>query len=133
MRLCTHRHQLPGWVPPCRLEEALLGRVCSSASRLRLGRACSSASTAAGLDMLLSKQAAVQVSDRALAQPDPKAALRAVMKSWLPLSEAVLGMAVEQLPDPASAAPERLPRLLALAALDGMASPLSPSVQQVRW
>ena len=81
--------------------------------------------------MLLSRHAAVQVSERALAQADPKAALRAVMKSWLPLSEAVLGMAVEQLPDPISAAPERLPRLLALAALDGMASPLSPSVRQV--
>ena len=74
---------------------------------------------------------AMQVSDRALAQADPKAALRAVMKSWLPLSEAVLGMAVEQLPDPISAAPERLPRLLALGALDAMAAPLPSSVQQV--
>ena len=75
--------------------------------------------------------AAVQVSDRALAQSDAKAALRTVMKSWLPLSEAVLGMAVEQLPDPITAAPERLPRLLALSALDGMAPQLSPSIQQV--
>ena len=73
----------------------------------------------------------MQVSDKALAQADPKAALRAVMKSWLPLSEAVLGMAVEQLPDPASAAPERLPRLLALDALDALDSSLSASVQQV--
>ena len=72
-----------------------------------------------------------QVSDRALAQTDAKAALRTVMKSWLPVSEAVLGMAVEQLPDPITAAPERLPRLLALSALDGAAAPLSPSVQQV--
>ena len=68
----------------------------------------------------------MQVSDKALAQADPKAALRAVMKSWLPLSEAVLGMAVEQLPDPASAAPERLPRLL-----DALDSSLSASAQQV--
>lgn len=73
----------------------------------------------------------VQVSERALAQTDAKAALRAVMRSWLPLSEAVLGMAVEQLPDPITAAPERLPRLLALSALDGIAPSLSPSVQQV--
>ena len=73
-----------------------------------------------------------QVSDRALAQADAKAALRTVMKSWLPLSEAVLGMTVEQLPDPITAAPERLPRLLALSALDGMAPSLSPSVQQVK-
>ncbi|CAK0786123.1 hypothetical protein CVIRNUC_009336 [Coccomyxa viridis] len=70
------------------------------------------------------------VSDKALAQADPKAALRAVMKSWLPLSEAVLGMAVEQLPDPASAAPERLPRLLALDAMDALDSSLSASAQQ---
>ena len=73
----------------------------------------------------------MQVSDKALAQADPKAALRAVMKSWLPLSEAVLGMAVEQLPDPASAAPERLPRLLALDAMDALDSSLSASAQQV--
>ena len=72
-----------------------------------------------------------QVGDRALAQADPKAALRAVMKSWLPLSEAVLGMAVEQLPDPVAAAPERLPRLLALDAMADVESSLSASVQQV--
>ncbi len=82
-------------------------------------------------DRWIDPVAAVQVSDRALAQNDAKAALRVVMKSWLPLSEAVLGMAVEQLPDPITAAPERLPRLLALSALDGMAAPLNPSAQQV--
>lgn len=73
----------------------------------------------------------MQVGDRALAQADPKAALRAVMKSWLPLSEAVLGMAVEQLPDPMAAAPERLPRLLALDALDALDPSLTAPVQQV--
>ena len=80
---------------------------------------------------LSSSHVCMQVSDKALAQADPKAALRAVMKSWLPLSEAVLGMAVEQLPNPISAAPERLPRLLALDALDALDSSLSASVQQV--
>ena len=81
--------------------------------------------------ILSSSHVCTQVSDKALAQADPKAALRAVMKSWLPLSEAILGMAVEQLPDPASAAPERLPRLLALDAMDALDSSLSASVQQV--
>ena len=74
----------------------------------------------------------MQVSGKALAQADAKAALRTVMKSWLPLSEAVLGMAVEELPDPVSAAPERLPRLLALDALGAPAASMGPAVQQVR-
>lgn len=74
----------------------------------------------------------MQVSEKALAQADAKAALRTVMKSWLPLSEAVLGMAVEELPDPVSAAPERLPRLLTLDALGAPAALMGPAVQQVR-
>ena len=74
----------------------------------------------------------MQVSEKALAQADAKAALRTVMKSWLPLSEAVLGMAVEELPDPVSAAPERLPRLLALDALGAPAALMAPALQQVR-
>jgi ribosome assembly protein 1 len=36
------------------------------------------------------------------------------MRAWLPLSEAVLGMAVTHLPSPAASAPERMPKLLAL-------------------
>lgn len=47
-----------------------------------------------------------------LAHPDTRTVLRAVLKAWLPLSEAVLSMAVEHLPDPATAAPGRLARLL---------------------
>ena len=78
-----------------------------------------------------SERFSVQIGEKALAQADAKAALRTVMKSWLPLSEAVLGMAIDQLPDPVTAAPERLPRLLALDVLDAMASPLSAPVQQV--
>ena len=41
------------------------------------------------------------VSDKALAHPDARVALRTVLRAWLPLSDAVLGMAVEHLPDPA--------------------------------
>jgi ribosome assembly protein 1 len=40
--------------------------------------------------------------------------LRSVLRAWLPLSEVVLGMAVTHLPSPAAAAPERMPKLLAL-------------------
>ncbi len=40
------------------------------------------------------------VSDRVVAHPDPRTALRAVLRAWLPLSEAVLGAAVDQLPSP---------------------------------
>lgn len=43
---------------------------------------------------------------------DPRQSLRAVLRAWLPLSEAVLGMAVGHLPSPALAAPLRVPRLL---------------------
>jgi ribosome assembly protein 1 len=46
--------------------------------------------------------------------PDPRQALRAVLKSWLPLSEAVLSMASLHLPSPPEAAPARVPRLLGL-------------------
>lgn len=49
---------------------------------------------------------------RDLQQKDPKLVLQAVMSRWLPLSEAVLSMVVECLPDPASAMPERVERLL---------------------
>ena len=40
---------------------------------------------------------------------------QAVMRSWLPLSEAVLGMAARHLPHPAAAAPVRMPHLLGTA------------------
>ncbi|DBA75465.1 TPA: hypothetical protein ACH3X1_010720 [Trebouxia sp. C0004] len=53
-----------------------------------------------------------QITDRVLMHPDARTVLRSVLKAWLPLSEAVLSMAVEHLPDPASAAPGRLARLL---------------------
>lgn len=48
-----------------------------------------------------------------LGSPPRCAALyQAVLRAWLPLSEAILGMVTEQLPSPPAAAPERLARLL---------------------
>jgi ribosome assembly protein 1 len=67
------------------------------------------------------------VSEKAISQSDPRSALKAVMRSWLPLSEAVLGMAVKQLPSPAEAAPERLPHLLALDSIDAVAASHLPA------
>lgn len=66
-----------------------------------------------------------------LAHPDTRTVLRAVLKAWLPLSEAVLGMAVEHLPDPATAAPGRLTRLLPPQQLHLKGAQLSKDLQQV--
>ena len=46
------------------------------------------------------KGLSLSVSDKALAHADPRSALRTVLRAWLPLSEAVLGAAVEHLPSP---------------------------------
>lgn len=74
-----------------------------------------------------------QVSEKAISHPDAKTALRAVMRGWLPLSEAVLSMATEQLPSPLEAAPERVPHLLSLDALEAAGAPRLPAdMQQVR-
>lgn len=54
------------------------------------------------------------VPAKALESPDPRTALKAVLRAWLPLSEAVLGMAVTHLPSPAVAAPARVPHLLSV-------------------
>lgn len=40
------------------------------------------------------------VSERAVQHPDPRSALMAVLRAWLPLAEAVLQMAVDHLPSP---------------------------------
>jgi len=55
---------------------------------------------------------AARMPTRALEVTDPRQALRAVLRAWLPLSEAVLGMAVHHLPSPAEAAPFRVPHFL---------------------
>ena len=72
-----------------------------------------------------------QVTDRMLAHPDARTALRTVLKAWLPLSEAVLSMAVQHLPDPAAAAPGRLVRLLPPQQLHLKGMQLPTSLQQV--
>lgn len=55
------------------------------------------------------------------------------MRGWLPLSEAVLSMAAEQLPSPLEAAPERVPHLLSLDAVkDAGALRLPADMQQAR-
>ena len=66
-----------------------------------------------------------------LAHPDARTVLRAVLKAWLPLSEAVLCMAIEHLPDPAAAAPGRLARLLPPQQLHLKGLQLSKDLQQV--
>ena len=48
-------------------------------------------------------QGVPQVSDKALAHPERRTALQSVLRAWLPLSEAVLGMVVEHLPNPRQA------------------------------
>ncbi|KAL3134116.1 hypothetical protein ABBQ32_008537 [Trebouxia sp. C0010 RCD-2024] len=71
-----------------------------------------------------------QVTDRMLAHSDARTVLRAVLKAWLPLSEAVLSMAVEHLPDPATAAPGRLARLLPPQQLHLKGAQLSKDLQE---
>ena len=66
-----------------------------------------------------------------LMHPDARTVLRSVLKAWLPLSEAVLSMAVEHLPDPASAAPGRLARLLPPQQLHLNGVQLPKDLQQV--
>jgi ribosome assembly protein 1 len=68
---------------------------------------------------------AARVPQKALEANDPRQALRAVLRAWLPLSEAVLGMAVRHLPSPPEAAPFRLPRLL--GASDALAAAVVPA------
>lgn len=68
----------------------------------------------------------VQVSEKLLSHPEPRKALRQVLQCWLPLSEAVLGMVMTHLPDPAAAARERVKRLLPSHAAD-----LPPETQKV--
>jgi hypothetical protein len=56
--------------------------------------------------------------------------LRSVLRAWLPLSEAVLGMAVTHLPSPAAASPERMPKLLALRQGAALSSDLPPAAAE---
>ena len=42
----------------------------------------------------------LSISEKTVAHPDARTALRSVLRAWLPLSEAILGAAVDQLPSP---------------------------------
>ena len=61
--------------------------------------------------MAASLGVAERVAPRDLASPDRRAALRAVLRAWLPLPDALLGLAVAVLPSPRDAAPRRMARL----------------------
>lgn len=50
--------------------------------------------------------------DKSINHPDPRVALRALMRSWLSLSRAILTMGVAFLPNPKQAAPKRISRFL---------------------
>lgn len=60
----------------------------------------------------------------------PPQVLRSVLRAWLPLSEAVLGMAVTHLPSPAAASPERMPKLLALRQGAALSADLPPAAAE---
>ena len=71
------------------------------------------------------------MNGKALHHPEPRKALRQVLQAWLPLAEAVLGMATQQLPNPAQGAKERWKRLLPPQLLDIQATSLPTETQQV--
>lgn len=73
----------------------------------------------------------LQVSEKSLAVQEPRKALRHFLQAWLPLSEAILGMAAAQLPDPRRAAGERTGRLLPPQYLESQAAQLPSAVQEV--
>uniref|UniRef100_A0A1J3CVT4 Elongation factor-like 1 n=1 Tax=Noccaea caerulescens TaxID=107243 RepID=A0A1J3CVT4_NOCCA len=54
----------------------------------------------------------LSIPPRELQNKDPKNVLQSVMSRWLPLSDAVLSMAVKHLPDPIAAQAFRIPRLV---------------------
>ncbi|XP_010490053.1 PREDICTED: elongation factor-like GTPase 1 [Camelina sativa] len=54
----------------------------------------------------------LSIPPRELQNKDPKNVLQSVMSRWLPLSDAVLSMAVKHLPDPIAAQGYRIPRLV---------------------
>ncbi|KAK9830922.1 hypothetical protein WJX81_005694 [Elliptochloris bilobata] len=82
------------------------------------------------LERIVKGLALEQVPAKALVHPEARTALRAVLRAWLPLSEAVLGMAVDQLPSPRQAAPQRLPRLLPLSEAHAPDAQLPADIQE---
>ncbi|KAI9082213.1 hypothetical protein K1719_035636 [Acacia pycnantha] len=58
------------------------------------------------------KSFSLSIPSRELQNKDPKLVLQAVMSRWLPLSDTILSMVVKCMPDPVSAQPFRISRLL---------------------
>ncbi|VVA98625.1 unnamed protein product [Arabis nemorensis] len=58
------------------------------------------------------KSFSLSIPPREFQNKDPKSVLQSVMSRWLPLSDAVLSMAVKHLPDPIAAQAYRIPRLV---------------------
>ncbi|XP_073133992.1 uncharacterized protein [Henckelia pumila] len=54
----------------------------------------------------------LSIPSRELQNKDPKAVLQAVMRRWLPLSDAILSMVAKYIPDPGAAQSLRISRLL---------------------
>ncbi|KAJ7560383.1 hypothetical protein O6H91_04G126800 [Diphasiastrum complanatum] len=67
-----------------------------------------------GVDVLskIIKSMNLTIPPRDLQHKDPKVVIQAVMSRWLPLAENILSMVVVVLPDPATAQPTRMTRLL---------------------
>jgi ribosome assembly protein 1 len=54
----------------------------------------------------------LSISEKELQNKDPKVLLQSIMSQWLPLSDAVMSMVVKCLPDPCTAQPFRITRLV---------------------
>ncbi|KAL6899812.1 hypothetical protein ACP4OV_006470 [Aristida adscensionis] len=63
----------------------------------------------------------LEVSPRELRSRDPKVALNAVLRAWLPLADSVMTMLVECTPDPAAAQAVRVARLMPERKVDAAA------------
>ncbi|KAJ4851434.1 hypothetical protein Tsubulata_013971, partial [Turnera subulata] len=72
------------------------------------------------------------VPPRDLSSKDPKFVLQAVMKTWLPLSDAVLSMVVNCMPDPVAAQRFRISRLIPEREVSGVSSGVLEESNRVR-
>ncbi|KAI8819560.1 uncharacterized protein EV422DRAFT_97212 [Fimicolochytrium jonesii] len=73
----------------------------------------------------------VKLLPRDLKSKDSRALLQTIMGQWLPLSSSVLLTVVEQLPSPATAQKERIPKILFSKRKKDDTSPLSASLKEL--
>ena len=71
------------------------------------------------------------MTQRSIKHQDPRVALRALMRSWLSLSEAILSMGVSFLPSPKAAAPKRIGRFLPTIKSDVASDELKESLENI--